>query len=85
MVHELYGRESIQIIRPYLSIAEAYLQRRKLERSRYYTGLINFLQKHKVTTGLPKDYQLELRRLEANQLVREGKFQQAKLILSTQV
>lgn len=66
-------------------MAEAYLLRQKLERSRYYSGLINFLKSHKLRQPLPKEQEQQLRKLEANQLARQGKWQQAKLVLATQV
>ncbi|GAU87120.1 hypothetical protein RvY_00017 [Ramazzottius varieornatus] len=85
MVQELYGGNSPQIVRPYLSMAEAYLLRQKLERSRYYSALIHFLTSHKLGQQLPTEQEQQLRRLEANQLARQGKWQQAKLVLATQI
>ncbi|OQV13067.1 hypothetical protein BV898_12724 [Hypsibius exemplaris] len=84
LVNEMHGLHCVQVIRPYLIMAEAYLARGKLERSKFYTGLINYIKMDKLNNSLPKEYEADLQRVLANQLIHEGQFDAARAILCSQ-
>lgn len=85
LVTELYGLHCVQMIRPYLSISAAYLARRKPAKSKFYSGLVEYIKKDVLEDSLPRALEVDLQRLKAQQLMDEGNYDSAKKIFALQV
>ncbi|XP_055334700.1 LOW QUALITY PROTEIN: uncharacterized protein LOC129585843 [Paramacrobiotus metropolitanus] len=83
---ELFGDlYCLEMVGPYLTMAAAYLARKKLKKSQFYCGLVNHVKLAKLHGRLPKNEELQLQILTARQYVEEGNFGMAMNILTEQV